>query len=285
MKRSWRMCGFTMVELLVVIAIISILAAMLLPALSKARQQAWSASCKCNLKQLGIALFMYTAQSSEWLPPSRGGTWDTKGLPNCYQQALATYLDVGHQSMNMGGNTDYRCMGCGMMEKLLSYGVLTCPVDGARAWGAFSYGTNAYATYFDPNDPRFTLPAAVTVTTRKVSEIVCPSKAIAMGDAYDGANTPSINPHMPGSVGETGFLVYFLDTTRGFANEPKDFITQQSAMNVERVDWRHPGFTANFLFFDGHVEALTWEQTVGKAGTTSVRGWLLGLDQGEREVW
>ena len=60
--------GFTLIELLVVIVIIAILAALLLPALDKARARARMTVCMNNLKQLGISLLIYAQDWGGWFP-------------------------------------------------------------------------------------------------------------------------------------------------------------------------------------------------------------------------
>lgn len=94
-----RNAGFTLIELLVVIAIIALLAALLLPAITKAREAARAAQCRANLKNIGVGLFKYSTRSPSGAYCSGASDFRRDGCMDTYGW-VADIVNIGDGNLN-----------------------------------------------------------------------------------------------------------------------------------------------------------------------------------------
>jgi prepilin-type N-terminal cleavage/methylation domain-containing protein/prepilin-type processing-associated H-X9-DG protein len=223
---SYRKSGFTLIELLVVIAIIAILAAMLLPTLSKAKAKGRGIACINNLKQLQLCWFMYAADFNDNLVYNNShGAGEPPGWVSGW---IKTATDATNVTLLMAPNGK-------LWDYNKSLGIYKCPADNSTVTiSGRSYprvrsismngnmnGNSWYTALIDPN----------YYTFRKFSAILHPPPAQAF--VFLDENPDDI---------DDGYFLVFVDKHAAWGNCPANY---------------HNG-AGGLSFADGHAEIRKW---------------------------
>jgi len=237
--------GFTLIELLVVVAIIAILAMILLPALTRAREKAREAKCRSNLQQWGKALQMYALDSGGYLPvryaynlddsdnilsPSEIATL-TPLLPYATSGATAAYY------YRLGGGIWF------VLQRMLrpepdyipadSFALNQCPSYTASNYG---YGWNAAH-----------LGDASTSYRVNMSDVWRPADTIAFGDNFDGIRSGAFTDAAPAPP-STSPANY--NPTVGIGGS---YLYSTPGATLDLMMLRRHSGGGNYLWLDGHV--------------------------------
>lgn len=253
-KRGWFMKKFTLVELLVVIAVIAILAGLLLPALGKARATARTIACAGIIKQFGTAAALYTDAFDGYYVPFRMSETAT-GLNNTWysNRIFMDYLKIfpgQYWTNQLNGPMRYPL---GMICPDALWARTGAPAKelelspGDKGWLNVGVPKRAYGMnmepcvtegYFDGPSTNIWGEGTFAYHTPKLKS---PSKKLIIADALNVgvSKWASVNPY-----GNQGYFYQGADSKEPVTGTP--------------IAWRHPGGTANILFFDGHIERGSW---------------------------